>query len=185
MTLFGKILVLLNLALALMLAAWSFNIYTNGIDWTDHKDTKTTPPRMGQFAVRAAKLDELWKGAPPVQKDWLVLASRPDSASDRPSTENQAAKYAGRLEIMQVTHQFGILRIVIEREGHFFVGKWMGVNGEEARQVPLSYSQKSASQERREKNQTVRAGLGDVNGAGQKHFGDQKARILRMFVLGD
>jgi hypothetical protein len=71
MTLFGKLLVLLNLGLALMLAAWSFNIYANGIDWTDRKDTKSTPPRMGRFAVRAAELDELWKGVAPVQQDWL------------------------------------------------------------------------------------------------------------------
>jgi hypothetical protein len=66
MTKFGKVLVLLNLALALMLAAWSFNIYTNGIDWTDRKT-----PRMGEFAKRAAKLDELWKSVAPVQQDWL------------------------------------------------------------------------------------------------------------------
>lgn len=71
MTLFGKILVLLNLALALTLAAWSFNIYSNGIDWTDKKDAKSTPPRMGQFAVRAAKLEEIGKGVSPVQTDWL------------------------------------------------------------------------------------------------------------------
>ncbi|HEY7327687.1 MAG TPA: hypothetical protein VH592_08610 [Gemmataceae bacterium] len=71
MTMFAKILVLLNLALALMLAAWSFNVYANGIDWTDHKDTKSTTPRIGRFAERAAKLDELWKGVAPAQKDWL------------------------------------------------------------------------------------------------------------------
>ena len=71
MTLYGKILVLLNLGLALMLAAWSFSIYANGIDWTDRKDDKSTPPKMGQFAIRAARLDELWKRVAPVQKDWL------------------------------------------------------------------------------------------------------------------
>lgn len=71
MTRFGRVLVLLNLALSLMLAAWSFNIYTSGIDWTDRKDTKSTPPRMGRFAVNAATLDELWKSVPAVQKDWL------------------------------------------------------------------------------------------------------------------
>lgn len=76
MTLFGKILVLLNLALALMLAAWSFNIYANGIDWTDRKDTKTTPPRMGRFAVRADTLNELSKGVPAVQTDWLRERNR-------------------------------------------------------------------------------------------------------------
>jgi hypothetical protein len=70
MTLLGKLLVVFNLAFALILAAWSFNIYANGIDWTDSKDTKSTPPKMGEFAIRAAKLDELWKGVAPVQKEW-------------------------------------------------------------------------------------------------------------------
>jgi hypothetical protein len=63
MTRFGKLLVVFNLGLALMLAAWSFSIYANSIDWAT--------PKTGQFAIRAAKLDELWKGVAPVQADWL------------------------------------------------------------------------------------------------------------------
>lgn len=70
MTLFGKLLLVFNLAFALLLAAWSFNIYANGIDWTDKKDDKSTPPRMGRFAVRAAQLKELWDGVAPAQTDW-------------------------------------------------------------------------------------------------------------------
>ena len=62
MTLLGKLLVVFNLAFALMLAAWSFSIYANGIDWTVPKDAKSEPPKLGEFAIRAAKLDELWKG---------------------------------------------------------------------------------------------------------------------------
>lgn len=81
MTLYGKIFVLLNMALALMLAAWSFNIYANGVDWTDRKT-----PRLGQYAIRAAKLDELWKSVPPVQQDWLreraALASEEKRLAD-------------------------------------------------------------------------------------------------------
>lgn len=72
MTLLGKLLVVFNLAFALLLAAWSFNIYANGIDWTDKKDDKSTPPRMGQFAIRAAQLKELWDGVAPAQKDWKL-----------------------------------------------------------------------------------------------------------------
>ena len=64
-------------------------------------------------------------------------------------------------------------------------GSRQALNGEEASQVPFPNSQKSASQERRGKNQTVRAGFGDVTGAGQQHLGDQKARIFGMFVVGD
>ncbi len=92
MTLFGKILVLLNLGLALMLAAWSFNIYANGIDWTDRKT-----PRMGQFAVRAATLDELWKSVPAVQKDWLDqragLAREEKSLVDERTWYDSAIRY--------------------------------------------------------------------------------------------
>jgi hypothetical protein len=66
MTLLGKLLVVFNLGFALMLAAWSFSLYSNGVDWTD---TKTNGVPTGQFAIRAAKLDELWKGVAPVQKD--------------------------------------------------------------------------------------------------------------------
>ncbi len=63
MTRFGKLLVFLNLAFAVMLAAWSFSIYANGIDWNS-KD-------KGEFAKRAATLDFLWKGVAPVQDNWL------------------------------------------------------------------------------------------------------------------
>jgi hypothetical protein len=70
MTLLGKLLVVFNLAFALMLATWSFSIYANGIDWTDKKDDKSVPPRMGQFAIRAAQLKELWDGVAPAQADW-------------------------------------------------------------------------------------------------------------------
>lgn len=70
MTLLGKLLVVFNLAFALMLATWSFSIYANGIDWTDTKDKSSPPVPIGQFAIRAAKLDELWKGVVPAQKDW-------------------------------------------------------------------------------------------------------------------
>jgi hypothetical protein len=62
MTLLGKLLVVFNLGFSLMLAAWSFSIYANGIDWAN--------PKTGQFAIRAAKLDELWKGVAPAQADW-------------------------------------------------------------------------------------------------------------------
>lgn len=69
MTLFGKLLVLVNLAFAVMLAAWSFSIYANGIDWTDSKGTASAP--KGEFAKRAAVLDGLWKGVAPAQDNWL------------------------------------------------------------------------------------------------------------------
>jgi hypothetical protein len=69
MTLFGKLLVLFNLALAVFLAAFAFNVYANGIDWTDKKGEKGLSP--GEYTLHAAKLDELWKSVPPTQINWL------------------------------------------------------------------------------------------------------------------
>jgi hypothetical protein len=67
MTRFGKILVLLNLTLSLMLAAWAFNVYANSIDWSDKKD-KGIP--VGMFAIHGARLEEAWKGVVPAQSSW-------------------------------------------------------------------------------------------------------------------
>src|SRR6516162_2924960 len=57
----GKLLVLLNVALSLGLAALAFGIYSNRIDWPG-----TTPPSGGEkaeFAERKAALEEAQKAA--------------------------------------------------------------------------------------------------------------------------
>lgn len=73
MTLLGKLLVVFNLAFALMLATWSFSLYANGVDWTD---SKVNGVPSGQFAIRAAKLDELWKGVAPAQAEWQTARNK-------------------------------------------------------------------------------------------------------------
>ena len=70
MTLLGKILVLVNLGIAVMLAAWSFSIYASGVDWTAIKSKGTPSVPIGQFAIREDKLTELWKSVAPAQGDW-------------------------------------------------------------------------------------------------------------------
>ena len=70
MTKLGKALVLFNLAFSLMLAAWAFSLYANGIDWSDRKG-KTPGEAVGEYAIHEAQLDELWKGIPPAQANWL------------------------------------------------------------------------------------------------------------------
>jgi hypothetical protein len=70
MTKLGKALVLFNLAFGLMLASWAFSLYANGIDWSDRKG-KTPGEAGGEYAVHEAQLDELWKGIPPAQANWL------------------------------------------------------------------------------------------------------------------
>jgi len=77
MTLLGKALVFFNLAFALLLAGWAFNMYANGIDWTDKKEGNTP---VGEFAVHEAKLDEMWKSVPLAQASWLAQRKVLDSA---------------------------------------------------------------------------------------------------------
>jgi hypothetical protein len=71
MTLLGKALVFFNLAFSLLLAAWAFNLYANGIDWSDHKGGKPGEA-VGEYSLHEAQLDELWKSIPPAQTTWLT-----------------------------------------------------------------------------------------------------------------
>ncbi len=72
MTLFGKLLVLFNLAFSILLASWAFNVYANGIDWTDSKDKGSPPAPLGMFAKRAVVLGDLWKSVAPTQANWTA-----------------------------------------------------------------------------------------------------------------
>jgi hypothetical protein len=73
MTRLGKLLVFFNLGFSLVLVAWAFGQYANGIDWSDKKD-KGAP--VGEYAIHAAKLDEAWKGVLPAQSTWLRQRGR-------------------------------------------------------------------------------------------------------------
>jgi hypothetical protein len=76
MTLFGKILVMFNLACALFLAAWAFSIYATGVDWAANKSKGAPSVPIGQYAIRADKITELWKGLEPAQTDWQIGRAR-------------------------------------------------------------------------------------------------------------
>ncbi len=69
MTRLGKVLVFFNLAFGLLLAGWAFNLYANGIDWSDRK---AGPVPVGEYARREAQLAELWEGVPKAQANWLA-----------------------------------------------------------------------------------------------------------------
>lgn len=87
MTLLGKLLVGFNLAFALMLATWSFSLYANGLDWTNSKSKSASSVPAGQFAIRAAKLDELWKSVAPAQAEWLGARGQLANAEARLTVE--------------------------------------------------------------------------------------------------
>jgi hypothetical protein len=68
MTLFGKIFVVLNLTISLLMAAIGVGLYTSGIDWTE-KSAKASQP-AGLTAQRKAELKEAMDSVGPVEKGY-------------------------------------------------------------------------------------------------------------------
>jgi hypothetical protein len=60
MTMFGKIMVFVNLALSLLMATWAFGVWSNRIDFSDAKGT-TPEQAEGEFRKREKEIDSLGK----------------------------------------------------------------------------------------------------------------------------
>ena len=81
MTLFGKILVLTNVALSVMAMVWAMLFYFERIDWTDSKEGTLTP--------RKARVAELWSGIRGSEASWRevhgdIIEQEGYRAADRP-----------------------------------------------------------------------------------------------------
>src|SRR5262249_30010047 len=55
----GKILVLLNLAVSIMLAAWALALYTGRVDWSNQR-TSAERPKLGEVYKRQEQIKPLW-----------------------------------------------------------------------------------------------------------------------------
>jgi hypothetical protein len=73
MTWFGKILVLVNLALSLMMAAWALALFTSRIDWSNQKGKVGKPD--GELLGRQALTKELWAVIPQAEVRWRTARS--------------------------------------------------------------------------------------------------------------
>jgi hypothetical protein len=73
MTLFGKILVVVNLVFSLVLFGWAFGVYTQRIDWSNKKGTKG-PEDRGELAKRQETYNELWRALDPAEKRQKLAA---------------------------------------------------------------------------------------------------------------
>jgi hypothetical protein len=93
MTLFGKVLVFLNLVLSLMAFIWALGLYTNNVDWSDVKGgnplvaSKGGKP-LGMLAERQVDLANAAAGLRPAETSWLavrkqVLAREEEMRGDR------------------------------------------------------------------------------------------------------
>lgn len=68
MTFIGKLFVMLNLVISLMMAAFGVGLFTSGIDWTE-KAAKGSDP-AGLTAQRKAALKEVTDAIAPVEAGW-------------------------------------------------------------------------------------------------------------------
>jgi energy-coupling factor transporter ATP-binding protein EcfA2 len=81
MTLFGKVLVLLNLVFSFLLAGWSFALYANRIDWANTKE--------GEYTVRDTELKALWQGVRPAEASWRSARARIEAQEAQRITERR------------------------------------------------------------------------------------------------
>jgi hypothetical protein len=94
MTVFGKILVMLNLALSLMLAAWAFGVWSDRIDFSN---TKASGERTaGEFARREAELASLWEGVRPAEAGWQL--ARADLRAQEKQRDSDLAWYYDQVQ---------------------------------------------------------------------------------------
>lgn len=68
MTWFGKILVLLNLVLSLVMAAFALALFTTRIDWSNQKGKDGKPD--GELLGRQTQTKELWAVIPQAETRW-------------------------------------------------------------------------------------------------------------------
>lgn len=68
MTLLGKVFVLVNLALSLVMATLAFGVYANGIDWSNNPAKGTQS--AGRFVAKKAEIDDLSKGITLSYETW-------------------------------------------------------------------------------------------------------------------
>jgi hypothetical protein len=68
MTFFGKIFVVLNLTISLLMAAFAMGLYTSGIDWTERAAKGSQP--AGLTAQRKSELKEAMDSVVPVEKGY-------------------------------------------------------------------------------------------------------------------
>lgn len=59
MTMFGKILVFLNLTLSLVFATWALGVWTQRVDWTDKKKDASDERSWGKVAVAREEMSRL------------------------------------------------------------------------------------------------------------------------------
>ena len=74
MTLFGKILVILNLIVGMLMATWALGIFTQHIDWHSKGGGPDKP--QGEVYKRQERIKELWRSLQAAEARWRPVRER-------------------------------------------------------------------------------------------------------------
>jgi hypothetical protein len=85
MTFLGKTLLLLNFACSLILAVWSFTLYSNHIDWTDKPAKGDAPP--GELARTSELLKKLGEDLRSAEAAWRSAGAELKAAEEHRGTD--------------------------------------------------------------------------------------------------
>src|SRR4051812_47765172 len=85
MTRLGKLFVMLNLVLSLMLGATAFGVYTNGVDFSDTPAKGSVP--AGKLAPVKAELEDTLKQIPTVENSWQTARAELLAREDKRRAE--------------------------------------------------------------------------------------------------
>jgi hypothetical protein len=94
MTLFGKLLVLLDVLLSFLAMTWALAVYTNNIDWSDSPPKGEKP--AGVLNQKKTELRDALAGIPPAEASWI--AARTDLMEDESQVAGTRAFYAAELK---------------------------------------------------------------------------------------
>ncbi len=106
MTFIGKLFVLVNLALSLILATAAFGVYSSSIDWSDNKGKSGQPD--GRLVAVKAEIAELGKLLNQAEADWqevrneLLQREQARRASRDVYADQLAALYQGKAAVRMV-----------------------------------------------------------------------------------
>jgi len=93
MTLLGKILVFVNMAFSLLMAAWAFGLYSGRIDWSNKPGSAKDGIPPGELVGKIALIRKAWDGIPPADAAWRrtqpLVKQLEDGSADKKYSSRQ------------------------------------------------------------------------------------------------
>jgi hypothetical protein len=115
MTLIGKVLVILNLILGMLMATWALGLYTQRLDWHSKGGGPDKP--AGEIAKRQERENQLWRAVTAAETRWLMAARE----AWRPQQERVALEkwYDAQLKTLDAGQ--APVKVTVRKDGQIVV----------------------------------------------------------------